>query len=419
MFGGLLLLLVVICFIALLWLLLPWKVLVLLAAILVACLVVFYAVGFIIPFNPEDVIRREAEEVISEQDRVLLRLALDDDSRQEDLDAFLANWDIEEAPIKSVLLVAYVMKTRTDLKFPSSITPRLNGVLSFCKFQNLKREAHFSKICGALAKENIPCIILKGGAMKVYRPEFPRWMNDIDMLVPSEDYDRAVDIAVSLGYSSSMCTDHSVDLHHPDSDEGLLDIHKHLEMFTGKEEALNEGLFARSSARHFFMTDGRVPSPEDMVFISLVNLYKNLAKKQTPESSLTTFYDLKYLTRLNPVFDWEVVKNNCELSDASFQVIFSSMIVESVVSDVFPEGWRSSMPISDKEFKKQLVDFLFRKDVLSSSRDSFGETAVGQSLSNDWNILVFMWVAFVEFIKKAFCNSHLKYSFWRIHQLLH
>ena len=255
--------------------------------------------------------------------------------------------------------------------------------------------------------------------MKVYRPELPRWMNDIDMLVPSDDYDRAVDIAVSLGYSSSMCTDHSVDLHHPDSDEGLLDIHKHLEMFTGKEEALNEGLFARSSSRHFFMTDGRVPSPEDMVFISLVNLYKNLAKKQTPESSLTTFYDLKYLTRLNPVFDWEVVKNNCELSDASFQVIFSSMIVESVVTDVFPEGWRSSMPISDKEFKKQLVDFLFRKDVLSSSRDSFGETAVGQSLSNDWNILVFMWVAFVEFIKKAFFNSHLKYSFWRIHQLLH
>lgn len=412
--GGLLLLLVLSFVIAILVIVLPWKVLMWIAIILVAILFFALCLGFLTPFNPDEIIDSQARTVIGDLDRRLLYLALDESKGQADLDDFLSDWDIEASPIRSVLLAAYIMKTRPVLEFPQTVSPRLNGVLSFCRFQNLKREAHYKKISTALVKEGITPMILKGGAMKVYRPDFPRWMNDIDLLVQADDYDKAIDIAVSLGYGRMMVTDHSVDLHLPDSDEGLLDIHKHLEMFTGREEVLNDGFFARAVEKKFFSSNGLLPSPEDMVFVSLVNFFKNMEKDQTPESSLTTFFDLKFMVGQKAEFDWNVVRENSRLSGAEFQVMIASKIVGSVLKGVFPEGWTDSFEISRKELKKQLVDFLYKRDVLAASRESFSETKVGAAVNKDWNIIVFMWVALVGLIKKVICDPRLKYSIWLI-----
>ncbi|MBO6248764.1 MAG: nucleotidyltransferase family protein [Bacteroidales bacterium] len=416
--GGLIILCIFACVFALLFTFVPWKVMMWILASLLAITALVVIVCSFIPIRFDDVIAEQASGALGDLDRRLLRLALDSGSSQRDLDAFIKDWEIEAAPIRSVLLVAYIMKTRPDLVFPASVTPRLNGVLSFCRFQNLKKEAHFCKVASALSREGIPSLILKGGAMKVYRPDFPRWMNDIDMMVPADDYERAVDIAVSLGYSRLMVTDHSVDLHEADSEEGLLDIHKHLEMFTGKEESLNEGLFSRASERKVFSAQGLVPSPEDMVFVALVNLYKNLAKNQTPESSLTTFFDIKYLVGLKKDFDMGIVKENARLSDAGFQVMYATRVVESVVPGMFPEGWDSMMTVSDGHFKEDLVDFLFRRDVLAASRDSFSSTKVGESLKTDWNVFVFIWVAFVEAVKKLLSSTRVKYTVWRVLRLI-
>ena len=416
--GGLLLLLVLSLVIAILIIILPWKVLMWIAIILAVILFIVLCIGFLAPFDPEKIIDNQSESLIGPLDRRLLRLALDERQGQADLDAFLNDWDIEAAPIKSVLLAAYIMKNRPNLKFPQSVSPRLNGVLSFCRFQNLKREAHFKKIASALCNEGIIPMIIKGGAMKVYRPDFPRWMNDIDILVPASDYDRAVDIAVSLGYGRMMITDHSVDLHQSDSEEGLLDIHKHLEMFTGKEITLNEGFFSRASKRNFFSTKGLLPSPEDMVFIALVNLYKNLAKNQTIESSVTTFFDIKYLIGLNECFDIGIVWENARKSDTVFQVMFASKVVESVVPGIFPEGWYSLKDEIIGRFDEQLVDFLFQRDIMSSFRDSISSTGVGKSLKEDWNVFVFIWVAFVGVVKKMFNSPRKKYLIWRTMRFL-
>jgi len=416
--GSVLLFFLTVCFFALLGWILSWKVLGWVILVMLALLLLPLAVCALIPFHPEDVILTQGDEALGDLDRRLLKLALDEGTTQGDIDAFVKDWDIEAAPIRSVMLVAYIMKTRPDLEFPATISPRLKGVLSFCRFQNLKREAHFRKVSSALSAEGIPSLVMKGGAMKVYRPDFPRWMNDIDMLVPASEYERAVDIAVSMGYGRIMVSDHSVDLHLEGSDEGLLDIHKHLEMFTGKEEALNDALFSRALKRNVFSGEGLVPCPEDMVFIALVNLYKNLAKNQTPESSLTTFFDIKYLVGLDPDFDLEVIKEDAKLTGSGFQVMYAIKVVESVVPGIFPHGWAGLIEVPEKEFKKQLIDFLFRRDVLSCSRDSVAGTKVGESLQKDWNIFVFAWAALVEGAKKVLDITPVKYSLWRLKRAL-
>lgn len=413
--SGILLLLAAAGLIFLLTRLIPGRILLWIAGgALLALLLLIAGVWFFCPFDPERALREQGDGVLDELDRKLLRMALSEHVDQQELDAFLADWDIEAAPIKSVLLVAYLMKTRPELHFPAAITPRLTGVLSFCRYQNLKREAHFCKLGTALRERSIPFLILKGGAMKVYRPDFPRWMSDIDVLVPAADYDRATRTALDLGYGDPMPTDHSMDLRLPGSDEGLLDIHKHLEMFTGKEEALNDGLFARAMDRRLFSIQGLLPCPEDMVFIALVNLYKNLAKNQTQESSLTTFFDLKYLISLKEDFNTEIVLEDARVSGGAFEVLFASKLAESVVPGLFPAGWMGKMEIPGKAFKKHFIDYLFKRDVLARSRDAFAGTKVGAAAQKDWSLPVFMWVALVAAVKKISGWAPLQYAIWRL-----
>ena len=133
------------------------------------------------------------EEVLTAEERQLLSFALAPSVSQESLDAFLEGWDIEESPFPSILLLSYLMKTHPDLSFPDSAMPRLKGVLTYCRFQNLKLFAHFTKIAAKLASRHIAMVVLKGGAMKVYRPDFPRWMGDIDILVREQDFHQAAE----------------------------------------------------------------------------------------------------------------------------------------------------------------------------------------------------------------------------------
>ena len=397
--GGLLLavLLIVLCF--LVFKLVPWHILSIILCVIAALIVVFVLIGAFLPFNIDKIISDNIGRALDPFDRRLLDISLRDSIDQDELDSFLDEWDIEKAPIKSVILVSYLMKTHPEVTFPQAIIPRLNGVLSFCRFQNLKREAHLCRIGKLLASEDIPFVVLKGGAMKVYRPDFPRWMNDIDIIVPSDRYERTLEIAVSNGYSKAMLTDHSVDLSLPGSEEGLLDIHHHLELMTGKDEAFNEGLFSRAKQTTVFSVQGFLPCPEDMVFIALVNLFKNLVKRQAPESCLTTFYHLKFLVDSKKDFDWDLISENARLTDSEFQVYYSTLFISQVLPDLMPGSFKSMEGIRREKLVRQATDYLFHRDILASARDEVMDTGVGKSLKKDWNVFIFMWVAFVDVVK--------------------
>ena len=338
--------------------------------------------------------------VLDPSEQKVLSFALSRDGiTQAQLDSFLSDWDIEKAPIFSVMLLAYATARREDLVLPPRVGPRLKGVLQFCRFQNLKKEAHFSKVAKALGLAGIPALILKGGAMKVYRPDFPRWMNDIDFLVPAADYERAVSIARDLGYGDPMVTDHSVDLRIPGSGEGLLDIHRQLELGTGKENALNEVLFHRAWKRKIFSADGLLPCPEDMVFIALVNFYNNMERRQTPESSATTFFDIRFLVESTPSFRWEIVRDNARLTGTGFQLALASRVVSAYLEDLIPEDLWLPAPGRERAYRNFIDAFFFHRDVLSTARDSFAETRVGASLKSDYNIFSRTWALVVKGIK--------------------
>ena len=255
-------------------------------------------------------------------DQRLIRLGLEEAGTQEDLDAFLKDWDINNSPIRIVVLVAYIMKSRPDLSFPSSISPRLNGIISYCRFRNLGMETSLREIMDTLNNNNIKNLILGDWAMRILRPDYPRWINNIDILVPEDGYDKAVEESIRI--KKSVCVN------------------------------------------VYQSPDDRI-SPEIIVFYYLLNLYDNLLSGQTAESLITTFADIKYLSSLKEGIDTELVWEDAKFYRKEFQVYLASKLVNSVVPGVFPEKWPGSYPASGRILRKRLVDFLFRKDALDRS----------------------------------------------------
>ena len=111
-------------------------------------------------------------------DQGLLRLVLEDNGTQEDLDAFLNGWDIEKAPIRCIILLSNVMKTRPDLKFPGNIIPRLNGVLSYSRFKNLRSEVILDRLVKSFKDKGIHFKVAGDMAMRSLFPEKPWWVDN-------------------------------------------------------------------------------------------------------------------------------------------------------------------------------------------------------------------------------------------------
>ena len=259
----------------------------------------------------------------------LKRLLLQENGTQEDLDAFLKGWDIDKAPIKLIILLAYVMKTRPDLRFPGIVAPRFNGVLSYSRFKNLRTEAIFHDITKLFKDKGLRFIVIGDMAMRSFCPEHPWWIDSIDILVPEEERDSAIKATASI------------------ENGDILNIHT-------AYYPVSEAVFNRSC-------------PEDLAFFSLVNLYDNLIEGQSLDNCLTSLLSIKYLVKSKEAFDPGIVMNNAEFSNKGFQVSLASGAVASLFPGLLPDQLVEMPDLSARIIRKRLVNFLFRRDVMSKT----------------------------------------------------
>ena len=290
---------------------------------------------------------------VTENDEKLLNLFFKQDIAQEDLDKFLEDWDIEREGGQKALMLSYFMKNHPELKYSSYIEPRLNGILKYYRFKNLNYVSHYKKVCTAVKNADIDILILKGGAFRHYNPEFPRVMGDIDFLVRN-DYEKAKNIALGFGYKYKEYK-HSMDLHDPVTNMNLLDIHKMLDLQTDSAELINEDLFKRASLEKVFgLNDVYVPCPEDMMFLLLVNLNKNLMRNTSIHNILHSIIDSMYLIHLKPDFDWNIVKQNAIKTKTEPQLAVIIKFLNEFVPEKLPEMF-------EKEFLDRCILHIYNK----------------------------------------------------------
>ncbi|MBR0532840.1 MAG: hypothetical protein IJJ96_09555 [Bacteroidales bacterium] len=259
----------------------------------------------------------------------LMRLILQENGTQDDLDTFLKDWDIEKAPIKLIILLAYVMKTRPDLSFPDIVAPRFNGVLSYIRFKNLRTEVIFHDIIKSFKEKGLRYLVIGDMAMWSFCPEYPWWIDRIEILVPEKDRDSAIKTAASIVNGD------------------ILNIHS-------AYYPVSEAVFNRSC-------------PEDLAFFSLVNLYDDLIEGHSLDSCLTSLLSIKYLIKSKETFDSGIVLENAVLGKKCFQVSLASKVVSSLFPGLVPEQLVETPELSGRLLRKRLVNFLFKRDVLSKT----------------------------------------------------
>ena len=291
-------------------------------------------------FSEENIVNTLAEsfkhELINDTDQKLIDFVFSKDINQEKLDNFLKTWDLMSADNARILMFAYFLKSHPELKLSVEQDFKIKQTFNTFKLQNIKLISHYKRICNELSKENIEVMIFKGGLMKHLRQELPRVMGDIDIIVKEENYDKSGHIAEKMGYDCSWDI-HSVDIHPKGSEEGIMDIHKYVYMNTGKETNLNTGLFARAREEKVFGVQTLIPSNEDLIFITLVNLVRNLRNKTSWSGILFTLYDVQFLINSKQGFDWNIVVENARKTKTETQVYFAIEFLNKIIPNLLPQ----------------------------------------------------------------------------------
>ena len=140
------------------------------------------------------------------------------------------------------------------------------------------------------------------------------------------------------------------------SNNGVLDIHKYIYMDTGKEEKLNKNLWLRSKTLTFLDIKTAVPSNEDILFILLINLARNLRNATSFSNILYSFFDFKYIVQSKPDFNWEILKENAKITRTQDQMYFSLYFIKVFLSDIIPNDILNI----DNKCKKQLNDYCLK-----------------------------------------------------------
>lgn len=282
----------------------------------------------------DTVVEHFYQKFITADEQAFIDLFIKPDLSQAELDVFLNSWDIEQHGADTALLLAYVMNEHPKLKFNDYTAPRLSGVKNYFRFKNLDRIAEFRKFVSALNEKGIVPLILKGGAMRHLRPNLPRVMNDIDILLKDiNSYKQALKIAEKMGYRL-VTAEHSTDLYKADNG-GVLDVHWCMDYFIKNRDELTDSLFKRAQKQQVFNTECLMPAKEDMLFLLLFHLAKNVRSSSCLSALPYTVFDLKYLTSFD--IDWSVVLENIKETDSGVMILTAVKFLNRLVPGLIDE----------------------------------------------------------------------------------
>lgn len=293
---------------------------------------------------------------VSVTDQALFDFVFSSKPTQALLDRCLDSCDIEVLGGNKAILLSYVEHEHPELTFSAYAGPRLKGLNTYFRFKNMKVLSHFSRIGRAFNEAGIPMLLFKGGAMKVLRPALSRPMGDTDVLIPMERMAEATAIGERLGYSHFWEeSNHAVDFH--TETESAVDVHHALfDPEAGRDQAaLVKALFARATPRHAFGVDFLLPCHEDLLFLVMNNLTKNLREHTSLHGIYFSLCDCSWLQRDKPDFDWRLVREDAEACGREMETRFAAEFMNRIAPGLIPDPERHLPGRAAEDFCNQVV----------------------------------------------------------------
>ena len=272
---------------------------------------------------------------LTARDQCLLDFRFAKAPTQAMLDECLEQCDIEVLGGHKSLLLAYARREHPELVFSDYARPRIDGLIRYYHFANTRTLAHFSRIGKALNQAGIPILLFKGAAMRSLRPGLPRPMGDADILIPAGRIEEATRIGEGLGYLHTREeSKHAVDFH--TRNESAVDVHHSIFDPDRDYTAFHAGLFSRATPTTAFGVDLLLPSREDLCFLVMANLTKNLREHTTLHSIYFSLEDCAWLQRERPL-NWDIVREDAVTSGHEVETTLAAAFMNAAVPGLFPE----------------------------------------------------------------------------------
>lgn len=308
----------------------------------------------------ERILRKFYDVYVGEREQALLNLVFHPAPTQSHLDAALKVCDIEVMGAYKSLMLSYFMRAHPELEFSSYVKPRLHGLVNFYRFANIATLSHFAKIGKVLNASGIPMVLFKGAAMKTLRPGLSRPMGDVDIIIPHKHMPHAVKLCRNLGYHDAMTgSPNAVDIHTADN-KGAVDIHSAILEGGKNTAAFHRRLWARAKEVETFGVRVFLPAHEDLLFIVLANLAKNLREKTSLHTLFYALLDAHFLLADKPNFDWTIVQQNSKDLDSELAVRFGADFMNGLVPGIIPE-MNANLPLSP-EMEAYCNQIIFDED---------------------------------------------------------
>ncbi|MDR2669597.1 MAG: nucleotidyltransferase family protein [Desulfovibrio sp.] len=286
------------------------------------------------------IVRKLLNEYVSERDRTLIDCVFASAPTQESLDACLHLCDIEAMGAHLSLMLSYLMHDHPELRFSEYVAPRLQGLIRFYRFANVETLSRFANVGKALNAANIPLLIFKGAAMKALRPDLARPMGDVDILVRPEHLAATVRICEKLGlHDARTGSAHAVDMHTADG-KSAVDVHSAVIESAKGTSAFHRDLFTRARSATAFGVEVLLPAHEDLYFLAVANLTKNLREKTSIHGLFYALFDCRFLPADKPGFDWSLVRDDAREAGVEFEVRLGVDFMNTLVPGIVPDADR-------------------------------------------------------------------------------
>jgi len=160
-----------------------------------------------------------------------------------------------------------------------------------------------------------------------------------------------------------------------------LDIHKYIDMETGLEKSVCNDIFHRAVKQNVNGLDIKIPANEDLVFILLVNLTKNLINKTSSGGNVYILFDCHYLINSKKDFDWNIVIDNVEKSGSKNQLCLAIKYINNIIPDFLSDELMKSK-LFRKDFENYSALLLYKRFYLSEMKEHSHALKIGDVIRN-------------------------------------
>ena len=172
-------------------------------------------------------------------------------------------------------------------------------------------------------------------------------------------------------------------------------------MGTGKEKLFNDILAKRAITLPFSSLSVKVPSPEDMVFISLVNFWKNVTYKTSERSVANLCFDLKFLKEREGGLNWDTIRSNALTTESVETVYLASRLLDGIIPGFFPDGFLEE-EADLKKVETLMAQTLHTRNVLCPLQDEIGEFNIIKALKEGKPFFKYIFLRAKYFLLKRF-----------------